>query len=41
MTREMNTVVELGIGVALFVLAYRGYVGRWPWRPPRRASGEK
>ena len=30
----MRTVAEFGIGVALFVFAYRGFVGSWPWSPP-------
>lgn len=25
------TAIELAIGVALFVLAFRGYSGHWPW----------
>jgi hypothetical protein len=27
----MTEVIELMIGVALFVVAYRGITGRWPW----------
>jgi hypothetical protein len=27
------TVVEFSIGVILFTLGYRGYVGKWPWQP--------
>jgi len=26
------TVAEFAVGVALFVLAYRGFTGRWPWQ---------
>lgn len=28
----METVIEFNIGVILFTLAYRGYVGKWPWQ---------
>jgi hypothetical protein len=26
-----ETTIEFGIGVALFVTAYRGITGKWPW----------
>jgi hypothetical protein len=29
----LDTGAEFGIGVALFVLGYRGFVGKWPWEP--------
>jgi hypothetical protein len=27
----METAIELAVGVALFMLAYRGFTGAWPW----------
>jgi hypothetical protein len=29
----METVLEFAIGVTLFVVAFRGYTGQWPWEP--------
>jgi hypothetical protein len=31
----MDMVAEFSIGVALFVLAYRGFTGKWPWQGAR------
>jgi hypothetical protein len=28
----METVIEFGIGVMLFAMAYRGFAGKWPWQ---------
>lgn len=28
----MDTVAEFAIGAAVFVLACRGFIGKWPWQ---------
>jgi hypothetical protein len=28
----MLIVLEFTLGVALFVVAYRGFTGKWPWQ---------
>lgn len=32
MTLDMLIVFEVTIGVALLVVAYRGFTGKWPWQ---------
>jgi hypothetical protein len=28
----VETIIGFGIGVVLFMLGYRGLIGRWPWQ---------
>jgi hypothetical protein len=32
MVAMVETAVELGIGVVLFLLVYRAISGKWPWQ---------
>lgn len=32
MTLDLLFVVEFTLGAALFVVAYRGFTGKWPWQ---------